>query len=147
MTVPKGSLIWVGIHTIHHDAEFFPCPDEFHPERFMTAKTITLADGRTEAVTAGWNGHAPPADAYRPFEKGPRMCIGSEMAMIEIRVVLAMTLRRFRFESAYAEYRRRHPDEVDAAGGRTEAFGDEAYQVFSSTAKPKSGVPMYVYAK
>ncbi|RAH42519.1 cytochrome P450 [Aspergillus brunneoviolaceus CBS 621.78] len=147
VTVPKGSLIWVGIHTIHHDAEFFPCPDEFHPERFMTAKTITLADGRTEAVTAGWNGHAPPADAYRPFEKGPRMCIGSEMAMIEIRVVLAMTLRRFRFESAYAEYRRRHPDEVEAAGGRTEAFGDEAYQVFSSTAKPKSGVPMYVYTK
>ncbi|PWY79688.1 cytochrome P450 [Aspergillus heteromorphus CBS 117.55] len=142
VTIPKGNLIWVGIHTIHHDAEYFPCPDEFHPERFLNAGVVTLPDGRTEATPAGWNGHVPPQDAYRPFEKGPRQCIGSEMAMIEIRVVLAMTMRLFTFETAFEEWRDAHPEETDKR--HTSAFGDEAYQVYSSTAKPKSGMPMRV---
>ncbi|KAI2467419.1 cytochrome P450 [Annulohypoxylon bovei var. microspora] len=38
-----------------------------------------------------------PASAWRPFERGPRNCIGQEFAMIEIRVIIAAIARRFDF--------------------------------------------------
>lgn len=38
-----------------------------------------------------------PPGAWRAFERGPRNCIGQELALIEIRVVVAMVARRFDF--------------------------------------------------
>ena len=38
-----------------------------------------------------------PVSAWRPFERGPRNCIGQELANLEIRVILASTVRRYRF--------------------------------------------------
>ena len=39
-----------------------------------------------------------PVGAYRPFERGPRNCIGQELAMLEGKVVLASVARGFDFE-------------------------------------------------
>ncbi|KAI0165356.1 cytochrome P450 [Hypoxylon sp. FL1284] len=41
-----------------------------------------------------------PASAWRPFERGPRNCIGQEFAMIELRVIVAAVARRFDFTKA-----------------------------------------------
>ena len=41
---------------------------------------------------------ALPAGAYRPFERGPRNCIGQELAMLEGKVVLACVARGLVFE-------------------------------------------------
>jgi cytochrome P450 len=38
------------------------------------------------------------AGAFRTFERGPRACIGQELAMIEIKVILALICREFDFE-------------------------------------------------
>lgn len=38
-----------------------------------------------------------PPGAWRAFERGPRNCIGQELALIETRVVLAMAVRRYNF--------------------------------------------------
>ncbi|KAG8412485.1 hypothetical protein J3459_015949 [Metarhizium acridum] len=38
-----------------------------------------------------------PTGAWRPFERGPRSCIGQELATIEARVVMALAARRFDF--------------------------------------------------
>lgn len=38
-----------------------------------------------------------PPGAWRAFERGPRGCIGQELAMIETRVVLALTIRHYNF--------------------------------------------------
>lgn len=38
-----------------------------------------------------------PAGAWRAFERGPRNCIGQELATIEARVVMALVARRFDF--------------------------------------------------
>ncbi|KAF7523611.1 hypothetical protein G7054_g11703 [Neopestalotiopsis clavispora] len=38
-----------------------------------------------------------PAGAWRPFERGPRNCIGQDFAMIELRVIIAAVARRYTF--------------------------------------------------
>ena len=49
-------------------------------------------------VPERWLGDASaqvPAAAWRPFERGPRGCIGQEFAMIEIRIIIAAVAHRF----------------------------------------------------
>lgn len=51
-----------------------------------------------------------PANAWRPFERGPRNCFGQELALIETKVVLAVTLREFQIGSAFDELETRRND-------------------------------------
>jgi cytochrome P450 len=50
----------------------------FHPRRWETCK--------------------PSVYEYNPFSAGPRMCIGATFAIMEIKIVLATMLQRFRLE-------------------------------------------------
>lgn len=73
-------------------------------------------------------------NAYRPFELGPRNCIGQELAQTELRAILAMTVRELDFEPAYAS---------DAP----EVLGERAYQtmdVGEITGHIKGGFPVRV---
>jgi cytochrome P450 len=54
--------------------------DDFVPERW-------LDDAASEI----------PASAWRAFERGPRNCIGQELAGLESRVVVALVARRYDF--------------------------------------------------
>lgn len=68
---------------LHRDERYFPNPDEFIPERFMTS---TLKDNL-------------PTYAYIPFSTGPRFCIGKKFALMSIKVILAHLVRHFHIES------------------------------------------------
>lgn len=110
------------------DSALFPSSYDFIPERFIP-----------EQSPFG----SIPKNAYRPFEKGPRDCLGQELAMLETRIVLALTLRKFDFREAY--------EELDRRLGRTpkefpvlEKVGGRAYQVLFTAAKAKEGIPMWV---
>ncbi|KAH8800159.1 cytochrome P450 [Xylogone sp. PMI_703] len=124
----SGAVIWVANSITMRDPEFFPSPDSFIPHRFLPDKSPFPPI---------------PKNAYRPFEKGPRDCIGQELAMLESRVGLSLTLRRFDFKAAYEELDRR-------LGKKEEVYkhcvgvGERAYQVLVTTAKPKDGLPMWV---
>lgn len=80
----------------------------------------------------------PVKGAWRPFEFGPRNCVGQELAMLEIRVVLALTVREFDFSDAYAEWDRCNPGK----GGRV--GGERGYQVLLGGAHPQGGFPCRV---
>lgn len=77
---PAGSELWLCIFHMHHDQRIFPAPDTFLPRRWETAK--------------------PSAFEYNPFSAGPRMCIGAAFATMEMKIVLAMLVQRFRMEMA-----------------------------------------------
>jgi cytochrome P450 len=77
-TLPAGSEVFLSIFHMHHDPAVFPDPEAFRPRRWETAK--------------------PTVYEYNPFSAGPRMCIGASFAMMEIKIVLAMLLQRFRLE-------------------------------------------------
>ncbi len=76
-TIPKGWRVAVGPRAAHREAEHWPDPDKFDPDRFMRE-----ADER-------------PPFAWIPFGGGPRVCLGQHFAMLEMHVVLAMLLREY----------------------------------------------------
>ncbi|WP_228542113.1 cytochrome P450 [Nocardia sp. XZ_19_369] len=82
-SIPAGTTIFYPIWAVHLNPEYWPQPEVFRPERFSAAESA----GR-------------PRLAYIPFGLGPRSCEGAALAMVEAQLVLAVLLRRFRFELA-----------------------------------------------
>ncbi len=124
--------LWVSHYGIARREDLFPHAATFDPYRFMPGNEI-------------------PKDAWRPFEKGPRNCVGMELAMLEMKTVLVLTLREFEFESAYGgEMGGGSGGEVEGmgkAGWRREApesHGGRAYQMIAFGPKPAGGMPMRV---
>jgi cytochrome P450 len=74
--LPAGSELFLSIYHMHHDPAVFPDPSVFRPRRWETSK--------------------PSVYEYNPFSAGPRMCIGASFAIMEIKIVLATMLQRFR---------------------------------------------------
>ncbi len=74
-SVPRGHTIIVSIARLHADAELFPDPDRFDPQRFVGTK--------------------PPSFAWLPYGGGARRCVGAVFANMEMDVVLRTVLRHF----------------------------------------------------
>lgn len=45
----------------------------------------------------GEAGKSIPASAWRPFERGPRNCVGSELANLESRIIISIVARKYDF--------------------------------------------------
>ena len=86
-------------------------------------------------------------DAWIPFSKGIRNCIGQDLAMMEVKIILAMTIRAFDFQVRYDELESLKGDgsgyPSDTSGIQTQ-FGEEAYQIQLGSAKPREGLPCRV---
>ncbi|KAK0380493.1 AflN protein [Colletotrichum limetticola] len=96
--------VYVSHYAIHHNPRYWFRSSEFLPDRW-------LVKGKDDPLQ-------PPANGWRPFERGPRSCIGQEMALAEIKMVCALTAREFDFKPAYEET------------GQTEKYhGDPVYLV------------------
>lgn len=57
-------------------------------------------DSAKDFIPERWLGEAGksiPPSAWRPFERGPRNCIGQDLANLEARVVIALVARRYDF--------------------------------------------------
>ncbi len=68
-------------YTIHRDANVFKSPDEFKPLRWLP-----------ESGTPGANIVTQIPDAYIPFSRGPRSCIGIHLAYMEMKLLTAAIL-------------------------------------------------------
>ncbi|CAK7340024.1 unnamed protein product [Dovyalis caffra] len=80
--VPKGVCLWTLIPTLHRDPEIWGSDaNEFKPERFTW--------GVSKACTF--------PQAYIPFGVGPRLCLGKNFAMVELKVVLSLIVSKFSF--------------------------------------------------
>ncbi|XDA76309.1 hypothetical protein R6Z07M_006425 [Ovis aries] len=77
--VPKGVVCLIDIFGTHHNPSVWPDPEVYDPFRFDPENI---------------KGRSPLA--FIPFSAGPRNCIGQTFAMTEMKVILALTLLRFR---------------------------------------------------
>ncbi|MFH8476925.1 cytochrome P450 [Streptomyces sp. NPDC018000] len=73
--VPAGTTVLVCPYTAHRDPREHPDPEEFRPERWLTASGT------------------PATSVFLPFGTGPRSCEGSAMAMAELTLIAAETAR------------------------------------------------------
>lgn len=96
--------------------DYWPDPEAFIPERWLVREGDPLR---------------PVKNAWRPFELGARGCVGQELAMTELRMLLALMVRDLDIIPAYEE-------------GAPTFCGDEAYQQDvpgNLVPHPKDGLP------
>jgi cytochrome P450 len=75
-----------------------------------------------------------PPGSYRPFERGPRNCIGQELAMLEGLVVLCAVARAFDFEKVG----------LDGRPNANGEFEKEVWNMYAVTSVPVDGMVMRV---
>ena len=96
-----GIWVYLNHYMIHRDrAVFGETAAEFVPERWLHhgEERGTRPDGKGKDGDGDWSGSgSTPPSAWRAFERGPRNCIGQELANIEARVILAFVVRRYDF--------------------------------------------------
>jgi cytochrome P450 len=100
--VAAGSIVLLSPYVTHRHPAFWPEPDRFDPDRFAPERR-------------------PPPFAYFPFGGGPRSCIGSWLASVEVQLVVAMVAQRYEL---------------------TLAAGSEVAAEPGLTLRPKPGVPV-----
>lgn len=80
--IEKGTTMWIPTIAIHSDPKYYENPEKFDPERFNEENRSKIDTG-----------------AYLPFGVGPRNCIGSRLALMEVKVIVYNLLKDFSFES------------------------------------------------
>jgi len=146
------------VHAMHYNEEFFPDAKRFLPDRFLndsTASAFAFDDkdekaGNTTAKAAQGKGQPSyPRNAYRPFERGPRACLGQALAMEEMKVQLVVLARSFDMQLELGggwngEDKSKPFKPTFAHNVMEEKLGKHALQVSGFTAVPAGPVMMKV---
>ncbi|KHF97459.1 Cytokinin hydroxylase -like protein [Gossypium arboreum] len=80
--VPKGVNIWMMVLALHTDPEIWgEDAYRFNPDRFSN----------------GIKGACKLPQVYMPFGVGPRVCLGQNLAMVELKLLMSLLLSNFSF--------------------------------------------------
>lgn len=123
---------------LHVNPRVWPRAKEFLPERFLVGPEHEL--------------HPDPA-AFRPFEQGPRNCIGQTLVWNELRVAIILTCRDLEIRDAYDDFDAKRESELVVVQKMKRTLfgqpvktvhGERAYQTDSGGLHPANGYPCYV---
>lgn len=82
--LPAGTVVAYSPYPIHHNADLYPDPHRFDPDRWDPARK-------------------PARHAFVPFSNGARKCIGDRFSLMEATLALASILARWRLEHVPGE--------------------------------------------
>ncbi len=80
--IPKNALVLLSPYITHRHPEFWENPEGFDPDRFLPGGAASKRH----------------RFAWYPFGGGPRVCIGSEFALMEAQLVVATVAQRFHLD-------------------------------------------------
>lgn len=98
--IKKGQTITIGHIAMGRNPRYYEEPESFRPERWTRQLERRL-----------------PRGAYTPFAGGPRVCLGKQFAMMEMRMILATLVQRMEitipegFEPDFVTELSMHPGE------------------------------------
>lgn len=81
LTLEPGDIVWLPIYALHRDQKYYPNPERFDPERFSVENRKSIVPG-----------------SYLPFGIGPRACIASRFALMELKATIYYMLLNFNLE-------------------------------------------------
>jgi cytochrome P450 len=81
--IPAGAMVGINIHWTHHSEEYWENPEAFDPLRFTPDKV-----------------KARHKYAWVPFGGGAHMCLGLHFAYMQVKILMAQLLQRYRIEVA-----------------------------------------------
>jgi cytochrome P450 len=80
--IPAGANVVMSQWIMHRHQAYFPEPEKFDPDRWLTERAQKL-----------------PRFAYFPFGGGPRQCIGAAFAIMEATLLLVTIAQRYRLRT------------------------------------------------
>ncbi|KAK4873607.1 hypothetical protein RN001_012967 [Aquatica leii] len=75
---PKSTTCIIPVYSIHRDPKYYPNPEKFDPERFSEK-----------------NKHLLTPSSFLAFGMGPKNCVGSRFALLEVKLLLFALLKKF----------------------------------------------------
>lgn len=107
--LPPGTVVNVPAYTLHRDpANFWPLPNTFWPDRWLPSAlrkppspTLLESEKDQNQVDLQTDSHfdlenvTTNLSAFIPFSSGPANCAGKNLALLEMRTVLSLIIRRF----------------------------------------------------
>ncbi|XP_077204310.1 cytochrome P450 2J2-like [Paroedura picta] len=79
--IPKGAVIIPDLHSVLCDPTHWETPEEFNPNNFLDK-----------------DGNFVQKEAFLPFGAGARICLGEQLARVELFIFFANLLRAFTFQ-------------------------------------------------
>ncbi|KAI8504432.1 hypothetical protein Bbelb_175500 [Branchiostoma belcheri] len=79
-TIPADATLLFNLWSVHMDPQLFPEPDKFSPERFLDQ-----------------DGNFVKHEALIPFSIGHRVCLGEQLARMELFLLFVSLMQRFTF--------------------------------------------------
>lgn len=76
-----NNVVWIPTFAIHRDPKYYPMPEIFDPERFSAENKKNIHPS-----------------AYTPFGSGPRACVASRFALLQLKAVIYNILLEFKIE-------------------------------------------------
>ncbi|KAF4991515.1 hypothetical protein FDECE_14021 [Fusarium decemcellulare] len=122
LPIDNGLALSTQGHDVHYNPRFFPNPTEFRPERWLGPEEI-------------------PRSYFRTFGRGPRACLGQNLATNELKIILIMTIRHYSFDCAGLKP---NPEPKTVHTDLDKVYGDIVFQELGLEGKPRGGMMMTV---
>ncbi|XP_075895311.1 cytochrome P450 2J2-like [Nelusetta ayraudi] len=85
-TIPKGSMVLGVLNSVLHDETMWESPHSFYPQHFLDQE-----------------GKFRKREAFLPFSAGKRVCLGEQLARMELFLFFTGLLQRFSFSAPAGE--------------------------------------------
>ncbi|XP_067635174.1 probable cytochrome P450 309a2 [Eurosta solidaginis] len=83
LPIQKGQVVAIPAFSYVHDADYFPEPWEYKPERFNNADYAELSK----------------RGIFMPFGDGPRICLGRHLAYLQVKTSVAEIIKSYRLRA------------------------------------------------